>query len=81
MPGPYLDPMNPQAPFAAAILELTRTLVLSDPQYVARLERHYQMVKDRIAASKKAKTSPRSRGRKSKKKRKRRPSGWGSGAE
>jgi hypothetical protein len=46
MPGPYLDPLNPQAPYAESLLELIDRLMLQDPAYVARLERHYQMIKD-----------------------------------
>lgn len=45
MAGPYLDPLLKQAPYAAALLKLTEKLLLSDPAYVARLERHYQMLK------------------------------------
>jgi hypothetical protein len=46
MPGPFLDPMNLQSEYAAALLELVEQLVLSDPDYVARLERHYERVKE-----------------------------------
>jgi hypothetical protein len=44
--GPFIDPLNPTAPFADEVLELVEHTVLSDPAYVARLERHYRMVKD-----------------------------------
>ena len=43
--GPYLDPLNPQASYAPALLRLVEDVVLSDPLYVARLERHYTLVK------------------------------------
>jgi len=43
--GPYLDPLNEQSPYAFALLELVSELVLSDPAYLARLERHYRLVK------------------------------------
>jgi len=41
MKGPYLDPLNPQTKYSTALLNLFRLLVQS-PEYVARLERHYQ---------------------------------------
>ena len=43
--GPYLDSLNPQSEYAEALLELVEELILSDPDYVARLESHYQQVK------------------------------------
>jgi hypothetical protein len=49
MPGPFLDPLNPQAPYAGNLLRLMCEIVLSDPAYVARLERHYRMVKEKLA--------------------------------
>jgi hypothetical protein len=45
MAGPFLDPMNPQSEYAEPLLELVERTVLSDPRYVARLERHYALVK------------------------------------
>lgn len=45
MAGPFLDPLNPQSEYAAALLQSVERFVLSDPRYVARLERHYVMVK------------------------------------
>ena len=48
MPGPFLDPINPQAPYAEELLHLVATLVLTDSKYVARLERHYNMMKDKL---------------------------------
>jgi SEC-C motif len=44
MAGPYLDPLNPQSPLAGMLLEHV-IHVLSDPAYVRRLERHYDLVK------------------------------------
>ncbi len=44
-PNPFLDPMNPQSKYAGALLELVKGTVLNDPRYVARLERHYALVK------------------------------------
>jgi len=45
MAGPFLDPMNPQSKYAEDLLQLVEETVLSDPRYVARLERHYVTVK------------------------------------
>lgn len=45
MAGPFLDPMNPQSEYAEELLQLVERVVLSDPGYVARLERHYELVK------------------------------------
>jgi len=43
--GPYLDPLNEQCPYAGALLRLVKEVALGDPDYVARLERHYARVK------------------------------------
>ena len=43
--GPYLDPLNEQCPYAEALLRLVQKVGLNDPDYVARLERHYARVK------------------------------------
>lgn len=40
-----LDPLNPQSELAPALLRLLQEVVLQDPAYVARLGRHYGMVK------------------------------------
>lgn len=45
MAGPLLDPVNPQSPYAEALLDQVRDFALADPRYTACLERHYQMVK------------------------------------
>jgi hypothetical protein len=45
MAGPFLDPLNPQSRYARKLLQLVEDIVLSDPRYVARLERHYAIVK------------------------------------
>jgi len=45
MTGPFLDPMNPQSQYAEELLRLLEETVLSDLRYVARLERHYVLVK------------------------------------
>jgi len=41
-----LDPLNPQSPFAPALLRLFQTVALQDKAYVQRLERHYRMFKE-----------------------------------
>jgi hypothetical protein len=45
MAGPFLDPLNPQSQYAEQLLQLVEETVLSNPRYVARLERHYVLVK------------------------------------
>jgi hypothetical protein len=44
--GPFLDPLNPQSRYAEDLLQLVEEIVLNDPRYVARLERHYHLVKE-----------------------------------
>ena len=48
MGGPYLDLINPQSSYADAMFELV-SASLQDPGYVARLERHYRMMKEEEA--------------------------------
>ena len=45
--GPYLDPLNPQTEHSPALLNLFRFL-LQSPEYVARLQRHYQMFRESV---------------------------------
>jgi hypothetical protein len=45
MAGPLLDPLNPQSEYAEVLLDRVERFVLTDANYVARLERHYHMVK------------------------------------
>lgn len=52
--GPFLDPINRQSSYAEKLLELVKDLVQSDVAYVARLERHYKMLKDKLAPSQSA---------------------------
>jgi len=47
MKGPYLDPLNPQTKYSSALLNLFRFL-LQSPDYVERLQRHYQMFRDSV---------------------------------
>lgn len=48
--GPYLDPLNPNGEHAGAILELFEKVLLPDTDFIARLARHYRMVKCKNAA-------------------------------
>jgi len=43
--GPFLDPFNSQCSYAEQLLQLAEEVILSDSRYVARLERHYTLVK------------------------------------
>ena len=43
--GPYLDPLNRQCRYAGGLMRLVKEMALSDPRYVARLNRHYALVK------------------------------------
>ncbi len=43
--GPYLDPLNEQCSYADALLRLVDRVALHDRTYVARLKRHYALVK------------------------------------
>ncbi len=47
--GPYLDPLNPQSPYAEHLMKLIDRMTLHDPVYLARLERHYALVKEKFA--------------------------------
>jgi hypothetical protein len=45
--GPYLDPLNPQTKYSSALLNLFRFL-LQSPEYVARIQRDYQMFRKSV---------------------------------
>lgn len=45
MAGPYLDPLHQHSPYARQLMKLVNTLALDNPAYVARLARHYAMIK------------------------------------
>ena len=49
LPGPFIDRMNEQSRYAEGLLKLVKDAVLSDRRYVARLERHYALVKEAAA--------------------------------
>jgi hypothetical protein len=46
--GSSLDPMNPQSEYSRTLLALFRKVLLQDRDYVARLERHYHMMKRKL---------------------------------
>jgi len=46
--GPILNDASPQSKYAPAFLKLVKDVVLSDPAYIARLKRHYQMFKEKV---------------------------------
>jgi hypothetical protein len=48
-PNPFLDPLNPQSPYAEEILSLFQEVAL-DAEYDERLRRHYRMVKEAVKA-------------------------------
>jgi len=47
MPQAFLDPINPQGPHAAALLDIFLRVVLTS-EYKTRLQRHYRLVKDAL---------------------------------
>lgn len=47
MSGATLDPLNPQTPYAGALLQLFEQII-EDQAYVERLKRHYQMFKPEL---------------------------------
>jgi hypothetical protein len=46
--GPILNDGSPQSKYAPAFLKLVKDVVLSDPAYIARLKRHYQIFKEKV---------------------------------
>ena len=48
--GPELDPLNRQSQYAPALLAIVKE-ILKDPNYVARLEKHYRMAKKAATSS------------------------------
>jgi hypothetical protein len=55
--GPFLDPMNPQSKCARTLLKLFQ-FVLQSPEYIPRLQRHYQMFREKVDAEKMRKNKP-----------------------
>jgi hypothetical protein len=48
MQGPVLNLGSPQSQYATEILDLAESLLLSDPNYVDRIKRHYAMFRAKI---------------------------------
>jgi hypothetical protein len=46
--GPILNPGSPQSKYAPAFLAYVREILEHDPDYVARLQRHYKMFKETV---------------------------------
>ena len=44
-----LDPLLPQSALSQELLRACKEVLLTDPEYCRRLERHYSMVKDAVA--------------------------------
>jgi hypothetical protein len=71
MAGPFLDPLNVQSPYAQELMEMIEQMTLHDPEYLARLERHYHMVKEKLAP----RTGPTPKARAEKRRKERRKHG------
>jgi hypothetical protein len=48
MQGPLLNLASPQSENAEVLLELTRRVLLADPDYVARIKRHYALFRSKV---------------------------------
>jgi len=46
--GPILNMGSPHTAHAPAILEMAREVLLRDPDYVARIKRHYGLFRDKV---------------------------------
>jgi hypothetical protein len=46
--GPVLNALSPATELAPALVKLVRDVLLQDPEYVARIKRHYQMFRAKI---------------------------------
>ena len=52
MKGPALALMNEQSALAPALLELAKAVLLSSPEYVERVKRHYTLFREKIEGRK-----------------------------
>ena len=50
--GPYIDPINPVTEDGRSLYPAIADMFENDSEYVARLKRHYKMVKDKIKSKK-----------------------------
>jgi len=48
MQGPILNMASPQSPYAPAILEMMKLLVLNDKHYINRVKNHYTLFRNKI---------------------------------
>jgi hypothetical protein len=46
--GPFLDPLNPQSRYSAELMRFFLEMINQDPEYLARLQRHYVMFKEKV---------------------------------
>lgn len=46
--GPFLDPLNAQSKYSSKFMEHFLDMINNDPGYLARLQRHYVMFKEKI---------------------------------
>jgi hypothetical protein len=46
--GPFLDPLNPQSRYSQELIRSFVDIINSDPHYLARLQRHYVMFKEKV---------------------------------
>jgi hypothetical protein len=56
-----LDPIHPQAPYAPHLLRVFRQMIQMDPEYVARLKRHYDLFRKTLADAASAERSGKKR--------------------
>lgn len=47
-PGPYIDPLNPLTLEGNSLYPIIENMLQTDIEYVARLKRHYDMVKQKL---------------------------------
>jgi hypothetical protein len=59
--GPILNPGSPQSKYAPAFLKIVKDVVLSDPAYIERLKRHYQIFKEKVDPKHFPKSNPEKR--------------------
>ena len=51
-PGPYIDPLNPVTNVGRSLYPMISEMLKTDVEWVARLKRHYKMVKEKIKSKK-----------------------------
>ncbi len=48
--GPILNAGSPRSKYAPKLLEIARDILIPDPDYMARIKRHYRMFRDSVDA-------------------------------